>query len=228
MKNNKKENLKNMIEDFLVDRLTKMKEKKEENIFEEEIGEIEEFKNLSDVEKIELIEEEVSELLKEPVMEFDFSQEEVHKLEIDLDEMEEHIKEVAEDIKLIDDTLIIKCKINDVERLLVDGTNCNIKPIMLLNIALITPLNLRIFDLTLNSDMESIMSIKLYLMVEVEKGKSIYVASDVKTLYDLGLLTAVDSLFTEVELCPIEFRGINSPVRMEEFEQIIKFSANIE
>jgi hypothetical protein len=195
----KKEELRKVLDDFINKKINKMK-------FEKEIGEIEEFKNLSDVEEIN----------------------EVHKLELDLNELEEHIKEVADDIKIIDDMLKINCNVKGVERLLLDGVNCNIKPIVLLNVALITPLNLRILDLTINDYMESIMDIKVYLLAYIGENKSTYVRTDIRTLCNLGLVTAVDSLLSNVELEPIEFRGITSAVTSEELEQLMKFSVDIE
>ena len=195
----KKEELRKVLDDFINKKINKMK-------FEKEIGEIEEFKNLSDVEEIN----------------------EVHKLELDLNELEEHIKEVADDIKIIDDMLKINCNVKGVERLLLDGVNCNIKPIVLLNVALITPLNLRIFDLTINDYMESIMDIKVYLLAYTGENKSTYVRTDIRTLCNLGLVTAVDSLLSNVELEPIEFRGITSAATSEELEQLMKFSVDIE
>lgn len=213
MENSKREGLKNKLESFINERLQTLKKEREEKRFAEEIGEVNEFENLKD---------------NEENIEQDFSEEEVHKLELDLNEMEEHIKEVAEDIKLIDDMLKIKCKINDVERYLVNELNCNIKPIALLNVALITPINIRIVDLELNDHMESVMDITLQITVELDEGKLMYIATDVRTLYSLGLLTAVDSLFAEIELSPIELRGIITPVGVYEFEQLLKFSANIE
>lgn len=195
----KKEELRKVLDDFINKKINKMK-------FEKEIGEIEEFKNLSDVEEIN----------------------EVHKLELDLNELEEHIKEVADDIKIIDDMLKINCNVKGVDRLLLDGVNCNIKPIVLLNVALITPLNLRILDLTINDYMESIMDIKVYLLAYIGENKSTYVRTDIRTLCNLGLVTAVDSLLSNVELEPIEFRGITSAVTSEELEQLMKFSVDIE
>jgi hypothetical protein len=195
----KKEELRKVLDDFINKKINKMK-------FEKEIGKIEEFKNLSDVEEIN----------------------EVHKLELDLNELEEHIKEVADDIKIIDDMLKINCNVKGVERLLLDGVNCNIKPIVLLNVALITPLNLRILDLTINDYMESIMDIKVYLLAYIGENKSTYVRTDIRTLCNLGLVTAVDSLLSNVELEPIEFRGITSAVTSEELEQLMKFSVDIE
>ena len=222
MENNKKENLKIKIEEFIIEKLETFKKEREdkENDFSEEIGEIEEFKNLSDVEKMEKLKEDIVKEMDQP-MTYDFSEEEVHKIELDLEEMEKHIKEVADDIKLIDDMLKIKCKVNNIERMLVDGVNCNIKPILLLNIALITPLNLKIVNLELNDYMESIMDIVVYLMLELEEGKYVYAAADVGILCNLGLMTAVSSLFEEIELNPIEFRGITKLTTLEEIEILL-------
>ena len=222
MENNKKENLKIKIEEFINEKLEAFKKElvDKENDFSEEIGEIEEFKNLSDVEKLEKLKEDISKEMEQSM--YDFSEEEVHKLELDLEEMEEHIKEVADDIKLIDDILKIKCKVNNIERMLVDEVNCNIKPILLLNIALITPLNLKIVNLELNDYMESIMDIVIYLLLDLGEGKQIYASADVGTLCNLGLMTAVNSLFEEIELNPIEFRGITKLTTLEELEMLFK------
>lgn len=222
MENNKKENLKIKIEEFINEKLEAFKKElvDKENDFSEEIGEIEEFKNLSDVEKLEKLKEDISIEMEQSM--YDFSEEEVHKLELDLEEMEEHIKEVADDIKLIDDILKIKCKVNNIERMLVDEVNCNIKPILLLNIALITPLNLKIVNLELNDYMESIMDIVVYLLLDLGEGKQIYASADVGTLCNLGLMTAVNSLFEEIELNPIEFRGITKLTTLEELEMLFK------
>lgn len=223
MGKNKKENLKIKIEDFIVEKLETFKKEREdkENDFTEEIGEINKFENLVDIEKTEEHKEDIVKEMDQP-MSYDFSEEEVHKIELDLEEMEDHIKEVADDIKLIDDMLKIKCKVNNIERMLVDGVNCNIKPILLLNIALITPLNLKIVNLELNDYMESIMDIVVYLMLELEEGKHIYAAADVGALCNLGLMTAVSSLFEEIELNPIEFRGVTKLTTIEEIEILFK------
>ena len=218
MENNKKESLKDVIDSFIFKKLEKFKKEREEkeNRFSEEIGEIHEFGNLYDV-----VEDEI---------------EEVHKLEIDLEEMnkqeevdiEKLVKDIAEEITLIDDIIKIPCKINDVERTLVNGVNCNIKPIPLLNVALITNLNISIIDIELNDYMMSIMDIILLVVLKIEQGQSMIIKSDVNTLYKLGLITAVDSLLSEVELSPIEFRGITTLSSMDEYDQILKYLNNIE
>lgn len=220
MENNKKESLKDVIDSFIFKKLEKFKKEREEkeNRFSEEIGEIHEFGNLYDVVEDE---DEI---------------EEVHKLEIDLEEMNEQeevdieklVKDIAEEITLIDDIIKIPCKINDVERTLVNGVNCNIKPIPLLNVALITNLNISIIDIELNDYMMSIMDIILLVVLKIEQGQSMIIKSDVNTLYKLGLITAVDSLLSEVELSPIEFRGITTLSSMDEYDQILKYLNNIE
>ena len=207
MENNKKESLKDVIDRFIKTKMDSFKKERENN-FSEEIGEIHEFKDLSEVE-------------------------EVHNLELELnkleeDNVEELIKEIADDIKLIDDMIKIPCKINTEDRLLINTINCNIKPIPLLNVALITNLNVNIIDIELNDYMMSVMDINLLLTLKMEDGNLLAVKSDVNTLYKLGLISAVDSLLAEIELSPIEFRGITSLLSMNEIEQLLNYLNRIE
>ena len=207
MENNKKESLKDIIDRFINNKRDLIKKERENN-FSEEIGEIHEFKDLSEVE-------------------------EVHNLELELnkleeDNVEELIKEIADDIKLIDDMIKIPCKINNEDRLLINTVNCNIKPIPLLNVALITNLNVNIVDVELNDYMMSVMDVNLLLTLRMEDGNLLAVKSDVNTLYKLGLITAVDSLLEEIELSPIEFRGITSLLTMNEIEQLLNYLNRIE
>lgn len=207
MENNKKESLKDVIDRFIKNKMDSFKKERENN-FSEEIGEIHEFKDLSEVE-------------------------EVHNLELELnkleeDNVEELIKEIADDIKLIDDMIKIPCKINTEDRLLINTVNCNIKPIPLLNVALITNLNVNIIDIELNDYMMSVMDVNLLLTLRMEDGNLLAVKSDVNTLYKLGLITAVDSLLAEIELSPIEFRGITSLLTMNEIEQLLNYLNRIE
>lgn len=207
MENNKKESLKDVIDRFINNKRDLIKKERENN-FSEEIGEIHEFKDLSEVE-------------------------EVHNLELELnkleeDNVEELIKEIADDIKLIDDMIKIPCKINNEDRLLINTVNCNIKPIPLLNVALITNLNVNIVDVELNDYMMSVMDVNLLLTLRMEDGNLLAVKSDVNTLYKLGLITAVDSLLAEIELSPIEFRGITSLLTMNEIEQLLNYLNRIE
>lgn len=208
MENNKKENLKIKIEEFINERKNKFKK---ENDFIDEIGEVHEFKDLSEVEEVHNLELELNEIEN-----------------TEYDEMEEIIKEIADDIKIIDDMIKISCKINNDSRLLLDTVNCNIKPIPLLNIALITNLNIKIIDIEINDYMMTVMDIVLLVTMTNEDNQRILLKTDVDTLYRLGLITAVDSLLDEVELSPVEFRGIVTLSNMEDINQVLKFSNNIE
>lgn len=209
MENNKKESLKDVIDRFINTKRDLLKKERENN-FSEEIGEIHEFKDLSEVEEVHNLELELN------------------KLEEADDNVEELIKEIADDIKLIDDMIKIPCKINTEDRLLINTVNCNIKPIPLLNVALITNLNVNIVDVELNDYMMSVMDVNLLLTLRMEDGNLLAVKSDVNTLYKLGLITAVDSLLAEIELSPIEFRGITSLLTMNEIEQLLKYLNRIE
>ena len=209
MENNKKESLKDVIDRFINTKRDLLKKERENN-FSEEIGEIHEFKDLSEVDEVHNLELELN------------------KLEEANDNVEELIKEIADDIKLIDDMIKIPCKINTEDRLLINTVNCNIKPIPLLNVALITNLNVNIVEVELNDYMMSVMDVILLLTLRMEDGNLIAVKSDVNTLYKLGLITAVDSLLEEIELSPIEFRGITSLLTMNEIEQLLKYLNRIE
>jgi hypothetical protein len=209
MENNKKESLKDVIDRFINTKRDLLKKERENN-FSEEIGEIHEFKDLSEVDEVHNLELELN------------------KLEEANDNVEELIKEIADDIKLIDDMIKIPCKINTEDRLLINTVNCNIKPIPLLNVALITNLNVNIVEVELNDYMMSVMDVILLLTLRMEDGNLIAVKSDVNTLYKLGLITAVDSLLAEIELSPIEFRGITSLLTINEVEQLLKYLNRIE
>lgn len=209
MENNKKESLKDVIDRFINTKRDLLKKERENN-FSEEIGEIHEFKDLSEVDEVHNLELELN------------------KLEEANDNVEELIKEIADDIKLIDDMIKIPCKINTEDRLLINTVNCNIKPIPLLNVALITNLNVNIVEVELNDYMMSVMDVILLLTLRMEDGNLIAVKSDVNTLYKLGLITAVDSLLAEIELSPIEFRGITSLLTINEIEQLLKYLNRIE
>lgn len=209
----KKENLKDIIDNFINEKMDLFKKEREakENNFSEEIGEIHQFKDLSEIEEVHNLELELDELEN-----------------IKSDEMEEMIKEIADDIKPIDEYIQIPCKINNESRLLVDGINCNIKPIPLLNVALISNLNIKIVDIELNDYMLSVLDVVLLITMTNEHNQTIILKTDVDTLYRLGLVTAVDSLLTEIELSPIEFRGITNLSNMEDVNQVLKFTNSIE
>lgn len=209
----KKENLKDIIDNFINEKMDLFKKEREakENNFSEEIGEIHQFKDLSEIEEVHNLELELDELEN-----------------IKSDEMEEMIKEIADDIKPIDEYIQIPCKINNESRLLVDGINCNIKPIPLLNVALISNLNIKIVDIELNDYMLSVLDVVLLITMTNEHNQTIILKTDVDTLYRLGLVTAVDSLLTEIELSPIEFRGITNLSNMEDVNQVLKFSNSVE
>ena len=209
----KKENLKDIIDKFINEKRDLFKKEREakENNFSEEIGEIHQFKDLSEIEEVHNLELELNELEN-----------------IKSDEIEEMIKEIADDIKPIDEYIQIPCKINNESRLLVDGINCNIKPIPLLNVALISNLNIKIVDIELNDYMLSVLDVILLITMINEHNQTIILKTDVDTLYRLGLVTAVDSLLTEIELSPIEFRGITNLSNMEDVKQVLKFSNSIE
>ena len=76
----------------------------------------------------------------------------------------------------------------------------------------------------LNDYMLSVLDVVLLITMTNEHNQTIILKTDVDTLYRLGLVTAVDSLLTEIELSPIEFRGITNLSNMEDVNQVLKFT----
>lgn len=165
------------------------------------------------------------------ISEDELGQLEESTLELDVED-EEYIKQVADEIKLVDDLLKIKCMVNGYyvtkERYLIEGTNCNIKPIPLLNVALISNLGVSVQELWINENMESVMDVELLVVVKDNKENYFMIKTTVGILHDLGLLTCVDSFSKVVDLSPIEYRGLTNNIDMEEIEQILKFSSELE
>lgn len=139
------------------------------------------------------------------------------KEELSIEEIEQRVKESAEDIQNLEELLEIPVLVGNVKHSLVDGVNCRILPIPLLNIALISNIGLEIVDIDLRAEMESALELELTVISE----DAIYKF----TLYDLycvGLVVVVDSITEEVELSPIEFRGITTKMNKEEITSLCK------
>lgn len=221
-----KNNIKETVEKALQEVVKKRKEKLGESSVEtfailndDEIGELHEFENLSDV-----IHPETCPSLEEPELE-------LHEEDIVPDEMEgtfvstESLLDIAEEIKPLDANNIILCDVGGTERILVNGENCNIIRIPLLNLVLLTPPNLEIVDNIMISGNASVYDeIELTVIFSIDD-KRIMITSDIRSLTTVGLLTVL--VDDEEELIPtyscsaIEWRGIVTKISLEELELIL-------
>ena len=180
----------------------------------EEIGEIQEFTNLSDIVHPEAC----------PSVE-------IHEEDIVPDEFKdsfvstEELLDIADEIKPLDADNIILCDVSGNERILVNGENCNIRRIPLLKLVLLTPPNLQIVDdIMINGNLESVGEIELKVVFSID-GEYIVINSDIQSLISVGLLSVLEDDDEDViptySCSPVEWRGIVSKITLEELESIL-------
>ena len=222
-KNNIKEAISKAMEEIAKKRKAKLEEE-EEDLIEpfllldpemiEEIGEIQEFTNLSDIVHPEAC----------PSVE-------IHEEDIVPDEFKdsfvstEELLDIADEIKPLDADNIILCDVSGNERILVNGENCNIRRIPLLKLVLLTPPNLQIADdIMINGDLKSVGEIELKVLFNID-GQYIVVNSDIQSLITVGLLSVLEDDDEDViptySCSPVEWRGIVSEISLEELESIL-------
>jgi hypothetical protein len=222
-KNNIKEAISKAMEEIAKKRKAKLEEE-EEVLIEpfllldpemiEEIGEIQEFTNLSDIVHPEAC----------PSLE-------IHEEDIVPDEFKdsfvstEELLDIADEIKPLDADNIILCDVSGNERILVNGENCNIRRIPLLKLVLLTPPNLQIADdIMINGDLKSVGEIELKVLFNID-GQYIVVNSDIQSLITVGLLSVLEDDDEDViptySCSPVEWRGIVSEISLEELESIL-------
>ena len=223
-----KRNMKEVVEKALEEVLKKYKKlnhnNEEEVVIEpfnlidpelaEEIGEIQEFTNLSDIVHPEAC----------PSVE-------IHEEDIVPDEFKdsfvstEELLDIADEIKPLDADNIILCDVGGNERILVNGENCNIRRIPLLKLVLLTPPNLQILDdIMINGNLESVGEIELKVVFNID-GQYIVINSDIQSLITVGLLSVLEDDDEDViptySCSPVEWRGIVSKISLEELESIL-------
>ena len=222
-KNNIKEAVSKAMEEIAKKRKAKLEEE-EEVLIEpfllldpemiEEIGEIQEFTNLSDIVHPEAC----------PSVE-------IHEEDIVPDEFKdsfvstEELLDIADEIKPLDADNIILCDVSGNERILVNGENCNIRRIPLLKLVLLTPPNLQIADdIMINGDLKSVGEIELKVLFNIDR-QYIVVNSDIQSLITVGLLSVLEDDDEDViptySCSPVEWRGIVSEISLEELESIL-------
>lgn len=254
-KNERKQELKNKINELLQEKLAKFRNKvlndevEEEKVIEpflmldpkevdlaelvkyceeeglelhfmDEVGEIHEFTNLSDV-----INPEAYPSVEEP--EFVISEKNIEYIpinEVELDEKEiQELNEVAEDIKPMGDVTIIPCEVNGKEKLLIETVNCNIKAIPLLGIYLVAPINIKFIRVLLDADMQSDEEIEVDFIFE-DEGVQINMSLDLHTLVNAGIISLACIEPDPVEplkVSPAEFRGMTAPVDINELNDLL-------
>ncbi len=244
-------NLKEMIEELVKEKLAKfkaqreeMEEEEDEEVVEEEIC-IEPFK-LIDPEDEKQMEEELNKLYEEigkieefvnyedvmgPSMELkedDIVYIPIDEVEFDPEEIEA-LNKLTEDIRPVDDLLLLPCEVMGKEKLLIDTVNCNIKFIPILNIYVVAPVNAEIAKIDLNAETKSDADIEVHLIVHNPDRSMIHVLSDMATFVESGVISLISMSAEEsLQITPAEFRGLTSLVTMEEIKRLCEMKGGCE
>lgn len=142
--------------------------------------------------------------------------------EEDLENVEEKIKEIAEQIEDIDLEPVISIPVDVLghKTSLSDTVNCNVLPIPLLGIAIVSNINLKITKVNLDINDETVLDV--HVETESVLNDEVVNASGViKEFLKLGWMTIVESLCEELEMMPVEFRGLTMPITMEEVYNVM-------
>lgn len=144
----------------------------------------------------------------------------LYEEEVQLDKEElETIKNIADQIEPIEAGICIQCVVNGEGKYLIDKVNCNIKEVSILGLSLLTPLNLKILKVTIDSEMESEEEIEVALNLEVD-GNLVTYKFYLGVLVDAGIVSVVDN-DTTISISPVEYRGIMKQVSMEELAELL-------
>jgi len=165
------------------------------NNFTEELteDELHEFMNLSDILEqgsVELNEKEISDL-----------------------------NDIAEGIVPMDGEYI-ECDVLGEQRALVDKWNCNMKHVPLLGVVLVSPANLYVEKVKLDSDMQDEGEIEVTFILETDGCRIVYNLT-LAQLVNYGLLVTVPMNVELLEMSPFEYRGMIKLVDAKEVENII-------
>ena len=179
--------------------------------------EIHEFKNLCDLESCPGL--ELDDEVK--INEDEINEDEIAYMpieEVELDESEfEAFKKMADQIEPIED-ICIPCYVNGKENYLVNGVNCNVKNISILGLLLVTPINVEILKVYIDSDMKSEEEIEVTVAIKSENNMVVYKFC-MGDLLDAGIVSVVNDV--ELELSPVEYRGVVKPVNAEELTYLL-------
>lgn len=135
-------------------------------------------------------------------------------------EAEDQIKEVGSMIKSEEDQIEITCSVGMMSKTLVDGLNCNIVPVQILNSAIIANIGLEIKKVMIEPEMESIEDLMIVVQLYEEESITTHVIK-LEDLIEAGLAIVVDSLTNILEFTSVEFRGLTKMVDYGEIIQLL-------
>lgn len=173
--------------------------------------EFDEFKNLTELEMCPGLEINEENILSDEIIDLN------EKVELDEEELDA-IQQIADQIEPIEAGACIPCVVNGEDKYLIDGVNCNIKEVTILGLSLITPINLEVLKVYIDSDMESEKEIEVTVALKVS-GNVIVYKFFMGVLLDAGIISVADGV--ELELTPLEFRGVMKKVDVDELAELL-------
>lgn len=223
MNNAKKEALKQFIQELISNKYTRERIQELTDIdVEEEEKTIEPFAFIDPMIPVEPFIDPINPV--EPLFDFKTFNDVMAETDITLKEEEieyeptdeelEYYKKLTEDLKPVDG-LCIPCVVDGEDRVLYDGLNCNIKPVPILGINLVTPVNLKVLKVTLTSDMNSEEDIEVEFALVSEENMILF-KQTLGELAHIGVIAVVDENEFELNLSPTGFRGITKSVDASE------------
>lgn len=223
MNNAKKEALKQFIQELISNKYTRERIQELTDIdVEEEEKTIEPFAFIDPMIPVEPFIDPINPV--EPLFDFKTFNDVMAETDITLKEEEieyeptdeelEYYKKLTEDLKPVDG-LCIPCVVDGEDRVLYDGLNCNIKPVLILGINLVTPVNLKVLKVTLTSDMNSEEDIEVEFALVSEENMILF-KQTLGELAHIGVIAVVDENEFELNLSPTGFRGITKSVDASE------------
>lgn len=210
-----KESLKEYINMLLETKFSREQMMEKMNLMEEEIAEKERL-----IEPFRLIEDEHTLGVEDEStlgLEDELEQEDKEMLDMmeDID-IEEQIKEIAEEIQPVDPDHIID--INNGEKQLIDKVNCRIQEVPLLDVFFVTNKDIDIIKVNMNMEMTDLMDVELSVVIKLEENY-LLCGMTVNQLYQIGLLKVVEK-WDDVKMSPMEFRGLTAEFNMDELSKL--------
>lgn len=158
-------------------------------------------------------------VMEESTLEIEINEEDILYKEEKDDNIEEIVKEIADEIEPINSDLMIE--INEGDKLLIDKVNCNIKHIPLLNSYYVT--NKYIEIIQVNMDDTMLNDLDVMLVVFLKYGEN-YVMTKMKfeTLYEKGLIKVIEGWEVgDIEMSNVEYRGLTTVLTTEELGEMV-------
>lgn len=139
-----------------------------------------------------------------------------------LKEAERQTMLAADLIKSDDERTVIEAVVGNITKELVDGINCNIIQIPVLDKNLLINIGLNVQDITIDAKMESINDIELLLEANIHGDGDKPIKTKLYELVEMGLVLIIDDILDMIPLTPLEYRGLSKMVDYNELTSLME------